>query len=291
MNKARLDETNKQIIRLLSDGRRPYSAIAEELGITENTVRSRVNKLMEDGVLRLDTDGFGKIVWQERSLNDASAEVDMRIDGASAIAGFIVNVSGAADGADAFNGYEVSVNAAERRLVVGKHENNWQPVAEVPLTVSPEEWNRLRVDFDGGRLSVFLNGDRIYDYEDTSNPLEGGYVGLRSYGGSASFRNLQVDGSKIEFMAMADDVENFTETIGVPVSCIRMPLRTMGAQAVEYLIRKIRNPECEKVEQTFRASLVVNRCKFLLSPGSAAFCRTPVSPDAEPPSLPRRIPG
>lgn len=25
-----------------------------------------------------------------------------------------------------------------------------------------------------------------------------------------------------------DDVENFTETIGVPVSCIRMPLRTMG---------------------------------------------------------------
>ena len=88
-----------------------------------------------------------------------------------------------------------------------------------------------------------------------------------------------------------DDVENFTETIGVPVSCIRMPLRTMGAQAVEYLIRKIRNPECEKVEQMFRASLVVNRCKFLLPPGSAAFCRTPVSPDAEPPSLPRRIPG
>lgn len=164
---------------------------------------------VEDGVLRLDTDGFGKIVWQERSLNDASAEVDMRVDGASAIAGFIINVSDAADGADAFNGYEVSVNAAERRLVVGKHENNWQPVAEVPLTVSPEEWNRLRVDFDGGRLSVFLNGDRIYDYEDTSNPLEGGYVGLRSYGGSASFRNLQVDGSKIEFRAMADDVENF----------------------------------------------------------------------------------
>ena len=88
-----------------------------------------------------------------------------------------------------------------------------------------------------------------------------------------------------------DDVENFTETIGVPVSCIRMPLRTMGAQAVEYLIRKIRNPECEKEEQTFRSSLVVNRCKFLLPLSSAAFCRTPVSPDAEPPSLPRRIPG
>lgn len=49
----KIDETNKQIIRLLKDGRKPYSMIADELGITENTVRSRVNKLLEEGVLRI----------------------------------------------------------------------------------------------------------------------------------------------------------------------------------------------------------------------------------------------
>lgn len=49
----RIDDTNKAIIRLLQDGRRPYSVIAEELGITENTVRSRANKLLEDGVLKI----------------------------------------------------------------------------------------------------------------------------------------------------------------------------------------------------------------------------------------------
>ena len=49
----RIDDTNKAIIRLLRDGRKPYSVIAEELGITENTVRSRANKLLEDGVLRI----------------------------------------------------------------------------------------------------------------------------------------------------------------------------------------------------------------------------------------------
>ena len=49
----RIDDTNKAIIRALSDGRRPYSAIAEELGITENTVRSRVNKMIDDGVLNI----------------------------------------------------------------------------------------------------------------------------------------------------------------------------------------------------------------------------------------------
>ena len=49
----RIDDTNKAIIRLLQDGRRPYSVIADELGITENTVRSRANKLLEDGVLKI----------------------------------------------------------------------------------------------------------------------------------------------------------------------------------------------------------------------------------------------
>jgi len=49
----KLDDTNKAIIKLLDDGRKPYSAIAEEIGITENTVRSRVNRLIEDGVLKI----------------------------------------------------------------------------------------------------------------------------------------------------------------------------------------------------------------------------------------------
>ena len=47
----RIDDTNKAIIRSLSDGRKPYSAVADELGITENTVRSRVNRMLEDGTL------------------------------------------------------------------------------------------------------------------------------------------------------------------------------------------------------------------------------------------------
>nr|WP_321303750.1 Lrp/AsnC family transcriptional regulator [uncultured Sphaerochaeta sp.] len=51
--KVKMDETNKAIIRQLRDGRKPFSAIAEELSITENTVRARVNKLIEEGVLEI----------------------------------------------------------------------------------------------------------------------------------------------------------------------------------------------------------------------------------------------
>ena len=40
----RIDDTNKAIIRALSDGRRPYSAIAEELGITVPLVKYRLRQ-------------------------------------------------------------------------------------------------------------------------------------------------------------------------------------------------------------------------------------------------------
>ena len=49
----RIDDTNKAIIKQLHDGRKPFSAIADELGITENTVRARVNKLVDEGVLSI----------------------------------------------------------------------------------------------------------------------------------------------------------------------------------------------------------------------------------------------
>mgnify|MGYP004444627589 FL=1 len=52
----KLDETNKAIINEISNGRKgrkAFSTIAEKLGITENTVRARVNKLLEEGVLQI----------------------------------------------------------------------------------------------------------------------------------------------------------------------------------------------------------------------------------------------
>lgn len=38
---------------LQDDGRTPYTTIAEALGVAEGTIRKRVSKLIEDGVLRI----------------------------------------------------------------------------------------------------------------------------------------------------------------------------------------------------------------------------------------------
>ncbi len=47
----KMDDTNIEIVKLLRDGRKSFRTIARNLSISENTVRSRVSKMIEDGVL------------------------------------------------------------------------------------------------------------------------------------------------------------------------------------------------------------------------------------------------
>ena len=49
----KFDDINLQIIKHLKDGRKSFKLIADELLITENTVRARVNRLIEEGVLNI----------------------------------------------------------------------------------------------------------------------------------------------------------------------------------------------------------------------------------------------
>src|SRR5690242_11973685 len=53
-----LGRLDRQIIAALSsDGRRPYRDIARELDVSEGTVRQRVGRLMERGVIRISAVG------------------------------------------------------------------------------------------------------------------------------------------------------------------------------------------------------------------------------------------
>ncbi|MGD2099628.1 MAG: Lrp/AsnC family transcriptional regulator [Desulfobacterales bacterium] len=46
-----IDKTNLAIIKHLRNGRKSYQKIARALALSENTVRTRVQKLMEEGIL------------------------------------------------------------------------------------------------------------------------------------------------------------------------------------------------------------------------------------------------
>jgi Lrp/AsnC family transcriptional regulator for asnA, asnC and gidA len=48
-----IDNTSIAIMKHLRDGRKSYKKIAEDLAVSENTVRTRVNRLRDEGVLDL----------------------------------------------------------------------------------------------------------------------------------------------------------------------------------------------------------------------------------------------
>jgi Lrp/AsnC family transcriptional regulator for asnA, asnC and gidA len=54
LNTAKLDETDRRIIAALqAEGRRPYSRIAADLGVSESVVRYRASKLEQAGILQV----------------------------------------------------------------------------------------------------------------------------------------------------------------------------------------------------------------------------------------------
>jgi Lrp/AsnC family transcriptional regulator for asnA, asnC and gidA len=54
MSTIKIDDINLGIIKALREGRKSFKRIADQLQITENTVRSRVNKMMQSGLLDIN---------------------------------------------------------------------------------------------------------------------------------------------------------------------------------------------------------------------------------------------
>ncbi|MEO7268276.1 MAG: Lrp/AsnC family transcriptional regulator [Knoellia sp.] len=51
---ARLDDVAKRIVEILQqDGRRSYAAIAKEVGLSEAAIRTRVQRLLDTGVMQI----------------------------------------------------------------------------------------------------------------------------------------------------------------------------------------------------------------------------------------------
>jgi Lrp/AsnC family transcriptional regulator for asnA, asnC and gidA len=83
-----LDDTDRAIISYLQyDGRMPFTQIADELGITEGTVRRRVKQLIESGKLQIvavvEPQELG---WTEAAMIGISVKSNLITEVAEAIA-------------------------------------------------------------------------------------------------------------------------------------------------------------------------------------------------------------
>ena len=145
----------------------------------------------------LDTNG--KFVCRRPAVRKGTVSVEVRLEGANAIGGLILDVSDAGKGLDAFNGYEIALDAAKGDFVFGKHSHDWQPIARFAARFDRHGWNRLRVRLDGSTFTCYLGRRKVFTYTDTVAPLSGSLVGLRSVFGTASFRRLKVNGTHVPF--------------------------------------------------------------------------------------------
>ena len=162
-----------------------------------------------DGSLQgVGSDG-SKIVWDGPVLSVGEVSVDVKLTEATGgNGGLILKVSDAGIGADAFTGYEVSLERPGF-LVLGRHRQNWEPIRRMPCDVPVNEWIKLTVRTTAKSFEVVVNGKSMTQFEDLEHPLETGAVGLRIWQHKVLFRNLSVaTGASQQKMAFEYDAGN-----------------------------------------------------------------------------------
>jgi hypothetical protein len=154
--------------------------------------------LTDDGGVQGVGSNGAKIIWNGPALADGEASVELKLtETTGGNGGLIVKVNDAGKGADAFTGYEISLERPGW-LVLGRHRQNWEPLRRVPCAVPVNEWITLTVRMTGKALEVSVNGKDILRYEDTEHPLAAGAVGLRIWQHKVLFRNFSVSTTAAE---------------------------------------------------------------------------------------------
>lgn len=133
-----------------------------------------------------------KLVYDPILLDTGTVETEIKFENDGENAGLLLRVTKPGNGADRFYGYEVSLSADGKKIVIGKHKNNFAPIKEVPINCNPKEWNLLKAAMHNGKIRVFLNNKIIYTFDDYDESLKNGKIALRTWNSNVKFRNVKV---------------------------------------------------------------------------------------------------
>lgn len=148
--------------------------------------------IIHDGVLTGPIGEGPKLLAKNSGITEGRIDVELFCDDhSSGVAGVIVAVSDSGQGADNFNGYEVSLDPEKNQIIFGKHRHDWRPLDRVNCPLKVSDWIPLSIKMNHGRLQVYVNGIQYIDYTD-SDPLPAGLVGFRTWGREAKYRNFMV---------------------------------------------------------------------------------------------------
>jgi hypothetical protein len=148
---------------------------------------------VEDQIVRVAGEDGPKLVSDHAPLGDGSASVEIKFtDTIGENAGLIVRVSRPGIGADAFAGYEISLDPTRQIVRLGRHSQNYQLLRESRCDVPVNQWIALQVTLEGPNVRINVDSKLMMEYNDARQSLEPGMVGLRVWHCKAHFRNLRV---------------------------------------------------------------------------------------------------
>ncbi|RYG67461.1 DUF1080 domain-containing protein, partial [bacterium] len=148
----------------------------------------------EGAGVKVGADAGGKLESESPAFGDGTVSAEVRFLNVSGNnAGLLVRLSNAGVGADAFDGYEVSLDPNGKRLILGKHRHDWQPLQNVAVNFEPRDWTRLKVELEGARIRIYVGESTVpaIDFTDSSNPLLLGTFALRTWNSDVAFRQIQ----------------------------------------------------------------------------------------------------
>ena len=148
---------------------------------------------VENGELAAAGGDGPKLVSEQPAFDRGEVGVEIQFaDRTTGNAGLIVKANQPGVGADNFDGYEVSLDAAAGVLRLGRHRHNWELIRDTPCDVPVGTWIPLVVKLTGQTLEIVVNGKSVVTFDDGDRALRAGAVGLRTWQCAAQYRNLWV---------------------------------------------------------------------------------------------------
>ena len=122
-----------------------------------------------DHAIEIDGADGPKLVSDHVPFADGTINVEMRFTGRDGQnAGLIARVARPGVGADAFTGYEISLDPARQAVRLARHRENFELIADVPCDVPIDRWFALQVTLQGSQIEIRVDGKIALRYDDHS---------------------------------------------------------------------------------------------------------------------------
>ncbi len=156
-----------------------------------------------------------KLLISDTDCTEGYIEADVWVDGEAS--GFLIKTSNATEGADNFDGYEISILNGGVRL--GKHVHNYTNISDTPCNAPQKTWIHLRAEFTGNTMTVYIDGTQVVSYTDPS-PIQKGSVGFRAWNANTKWKNVRVSIGGEEKEISFDSFKQGSSTAGMWESAI-----------------------------------------------------------------------